>query len=191
VNKIFSIQSKLLLSALLLFTVSCSLLNIPAPTATPEAPVASTEETAPAAATQTSAPETSFLVYFPNTQNYADNILPFEEPVERAAPADASLPEAAVEAYFAGPTAEEQSRNLAVIPSGFTGLDRIEITDGVAHVFLTGDCSSGGATYTIAQPLMATLMQFDNIQYVKIYYQSGQTGTPEGQDNSIPFCLEP
>jgi hypothetical protein len=38
---------------------------------------------------------------------------------------------------------------------------------------------------------MATLQQFNEIEYVKIYDQSGETEFPEGPQNSIPACLEP
>jgi len=65
------------------------------------------------------------------------------------------------------------------------------IADGIARVYLTGPCSSGGATYTVAQPILRNLLQFEEIRYVKIYDAEGVTEEPEGPSNSIPPCLEP
>jgi hypothetical protein len=67
----------------------------------------------------------------------------------------------------------------------------VEVNDGIARVYLTGECNSQGSTFTLAQPLIAILQQFDEIQWVKIYDQNGETEIPEGPQNSIPACLEP
>jgi Fe-S cluster biogenesis protein NfuA len=108
------------------------------------------------------------------------------------APAGSNLPEAVLTEFFRGPTAEEAEQGLAAITSGATGFQALRIDeDGVAYVTLEGPCSSMGATYTIAQPLMKNLRQFPDIDYVKIYDAEGQTGQPEGLSDSIPFCLEP
>jgi hypothetical protein len=56
---------------------------------------------------------------------------------------------------------------------------------------MSGECRSGGATYTVAQPVMRNLLQFPHIRYAKIYDQAGHTGEPADMSNSIPFCLEP
>ncbi len=56
---------------------------------------------------------------------------------------------------------------------------------------LTGNCSSAGSTYTIANLIMKNLKQFSEIRHVKIYDQNGGTEIPDGDANSIPFCLEP
>jgi hypothetical protein len=61
----------------------------------------------------------------------------------------------------------------------------------VAHVYLTGQCNSGGSTYTIGNLIFANLSQFPEIQWIKIYDENGETEVPEGQSSSIPFCLEP
>ena len=61
----------------------------------------------------------------------------------------------------------------------------------MAHVYLVGECASLGATYTVGQPILANLLQFDAIQTVKIYDAYGATGNPDGPGHSIPFCLEP
>jgi hypothetical protein len=38
---------------------------------------------------------------------------------------------------------------------------------------------------------MKNLLQFEEIDYVKIYDAEGETEVPEGRSSSIPFCLEP
>jgi hypothetical protein len=136
--------------------------------------------------------EVEIAVYFTDTNRYAAATEPYEVAVTRTAPAGAGLPAAVLAAFFEGPTAGEAAQGLEAITSGATGFRELRIDDaGVAHVTLEGPCSSGGATYTIAQPLMKNLLQFEEIDYVKIYDEAGQTGTPAGASNSIPFCLEP
>jgi hypothetical protein len=129
-------------------------------------------------------------VYFADSARFSAGTLPFEGEVTRLVPAGADLPEAVLEEYFRGPTAEEQARDLIPLTNGFTGF-RLELRDGIAHVYLTGPCQSTGGVYTIAQPLMKNLLQFEEIRYVKIYDADGVTTEPEGESNSIPFCLEP
>ena len=65
------------------------------------------------------------------------------------------------------------------------------MTDGIARVYLKGQCNSQGATYTIANVLRVNLKQFSYIQFVKIYDQNGNTEVPDGNQDSIPACLEP
>jgi hypothetical protein len=136
--------------------------------------------------------EVEITVYFTDVNRYAAAIEPYEVAVTRTVTAGPDLPRAVVAAFFAGPTAEEAAAGLEAITSGATGFRDLHVDEqGIAHVTLAGPCSSGGATYTIAQPLMKSLLQFEEIEYVKIYDEAGQTGTPEGLSNSIPFCLEP
>jgi len=130
-------------------------------------------------------------VYFTDTHRFAVGTPPFEVPVTRLVPATADPPAAVLTEFFKGPTAEERRRGLDAITSGFTGFSRLEIRDGIARVYLTGPCSSGGAAYTVAQPILKNLLQFKEIRYVKIYDAAGTTEEPEGPTNSIPFCLEP
>ena len=132
-----------------------------------------------------------FEVYFTDRARFEAGDPPFEVAVPRLVQAGRSLPEAALIAFFMGPTEEEQARGLEAVTSGFTGFRALEIKGGVAHVYLDGPCASGGGVYTIAQPLMANLLQFDEISHVKIYDSDGVTGQPEGDSNSIPPCLEP
>lgn len=138
------------------------------------------------------APKTITIpVFFTDTIRYAKGGPPFEVAVSREVNADANLPEAVILEFFKGPTAEERALGYEAITDGFTGFSSLEIAEGVARVHLTGTCFSNGATYTIAQPLMKNLMQFEQVQYVKIFDQNGQTWEPDGPSNSIPACLEP
>ncbi len=152
------------------------------PTTAPEAMVPPTEPP-PAAAT--------VQVYFTDSNRYATGTPPFEVAVARPLPAGANPPEVALAAFFQGPTDEEKAQGLEAITSGFTGVSRLEIRAGVAHVYLAGPCRSNGATYTVAQPLIATLRQFPDIRFVKLYDADGVTTDPAGESNSIPPCLEP
>jgi Tfp pilus assembly protein PilX len=111
--------------------------------------------------------------------------------VARTISTPASVPQAVLLQLFAGPTVAEQDAGLRLVASGTTGFSDFRIENGVAHVKLTGTCSSGGATYTIASLIMKNLKQFSEIQQVKIYDQNGGTETPAGQSDSIPVCLEP
>jgi hypothetical protein len=135
--------------------------------------------------------QTTLTVYFTNIDRYAIGTEPYEDPVTRTVPVPDSLPEAVLTQLFLGPTAEERAGGLDVVLSGTTGFSQLTIEGGVARVYLTGTCSSGGATYTIANLIFANLEQFPEIQWVKIYDQNGETETPDGQSSSIPFCLEP
>jgi len=133
----------------------------------------------------------SVTVYFTDQNRYAAATEPYEVGVTREALASQFHPEVVLEEFFIGPTLEEQALGLMAVLSGSTGFRSLVVQDGVAHVYLDGQCNSGGATYTIAQPLMANLKQFDIIEFVKIYDENGETEIPEGQSDSIPFCLEP
>lgn len=130
-------------------------------------------------------------VYFTDENRFAAGTSPFEVPVSRRVPAAANLPAAVLAEFFEGPTPAERARGLIAVTSGFTGLDRLEVTDGIARVYLKGSCQSGGAAYTVAQPIFRNLLQFPTIRYVKIYDAEGTTQEPEGPVNSIPACLEP
>jgi len=130
-------------------------------------------------------------VYFTDRDAYAVGVPPFEVGVTRLVPASSNLPEAVLEAFFAGPTLEEEQRGLMMIASGFVGVRALEISGGVARVFLTGECSSQGATYTVAQPTLRNLLQFPGVRAVKIYDEDMTTENPLGEGSSIPACLEP
>jgi hypothetical protein len=131
------------------------------------------------------------LVYFVSTGRYAIGVEPYEEPVARQFPGGVYLPDAVLQAYFEGPNEEEQARGLEAITSGFSGVRQMEVRNATAHVYLEGTCTSHGAAYNVSQLLMVNLLQFPEIQAVKIYDEHGETGDPDGPGSSIPFCLEP
>ncbi len=131
------------------------------------------------------------FVYFTDSNRYAAATPPFEVAVTRYVAPTSNLPEVVLTEFFRGPTDQERAQGLDLITSGFTGFTSLRIEDGVAHLYLAGPCASHGATYTIAQPLLANLLQFDEIDFVKIYDSNGETEEPTGHTNSIPFCLEP
>ena len=133
----------------------------------------------------------TITVYFTDSNRFALGTPPFEVGVSRTVSSSARLPEAVLAEFFKGPTAAEKAQGLEAVLSGFTGFSQLQIESGVAYLYLTGTCRSNGATYTIAQSLMKNLLQFPEIQWVKIFDQDGSTEDPDGLTNSIPFCLEP
>jgi hypothetical protein len=134
---------------------------------------------------------TQVVVYFTSIPRYTLGTPPYEVAVLRLLPPGIPAPEAVLDLFFEGPTTEEKELGLELISSGFSGVERLEMSQGVAHVYMEGSCNSGGAAYTIAQPIIANLTQFPEIRAVKIYDEKGQTGNPTGITNSIPNCLEP
>jgi hypothetical protein len=97
----------------------------------------------------------------------------------------------ALQRLFAGPTPAEQAARLAFVASRAAGSADLTVKKGIARVRLTGGCSSGGSTFTIANEIMPTLRQFPTVDWVKIYDPSGHTERPTGNVDSIPECLEP
>jgi spore germination protein GerM len=137
-------------------------------------------------------PDTALVkVYFLDENMFAVGTEPYEKAVMRTIPPTRNPVRAVMEQLFLGPTAEEEEAGLALVLSGTTGYSDFRVVEGVAHITLTGECDSGGSTYTIANLIFANLAQFPKIDWVKIYDQNGETETPDGQSNSIPFCLEP
>ncbi len=184
--------------ALLALAVACTTTPAPAtavpPTqaSTAAPPASDTPAPSPTLTPEpTEVPTVEIKVYFTDRAHLVSGEPPFEAAVVRTVPAGANLPEAALDAFFAGPTAEEQAQGLELLASGFTGWSSLEVHDGIARVHLSGPCITHGAAYTIASALFRTLTQFDEIRYVKIYDSSGDTGVPDGPTNSIPACLEP
>lgn len=106
--------------------------------------------------------------------------------VPAAAPATGAL-----HRMFAGPTATENAAGIGNTLSGATGFTGLAISGGIARVRLVGGCASGGSTFTVANQIDATLSQFKTVQWVKILSPSGQTGSPTGNSDSMPACLEP
>jgi hypothetical protein len=111
---------------------------------------------------------------------------------KRYASSSVNLPEFALNEYFKGPGyTEKYTYGWTAVYSGATGYSKLDIVDGIARVYLTGHCNGQGSTFSISQPITATLKQFSYIQYVKIYDENGNTEQPDGPTNSIPACLEP
>ncbi len=90
-------------------------------------------------------------VYFLNVDRYAIGTEPYEDAVTRSVAATGSRPEAVLRQVFLGPTAEEKAKGLDVVLSGTTGFSKMTLQDGIARVYLTGKCNSGGSTYTIRE----------------------------------------
>jgi hypothetical protein len=128
-------------------------------------------------------------VYFASRVRYEQNAPPIERAGRRWAQTS-MLPQAALNEYFKGPgNTERFSYGWIALYNGFTGYSRLEIREGVAHVTLTGTCTSEGRNFNIADLLTLTLKQFPQIQFVKIYDQNGDTQNPTGQSDSEPICL--
>lgn len=152
---------------------------------------------APTSTTSTSSPTTDpapddvvVQVFFLDEDAFNVGRAPYVTPVERSV--DASAPIAgALDELFRGPTAQERAAGLRFIDSEATGYTSLRIDGGTAHVQLTGGCSSGGSTFTIADQIAATLRQFREIETVKIYDPDGGTGVPDAPGDSLPVCLEP
>jgi hypothetical protein len=140
----------------------------------------------------TATPSTvTITVYFTYLPNFQVGTEPYEKAVSRTTPITDNLPAAVLTQLFIGPNDAEKAQGLEVFRSGATGFSRLDIADGVARVYLTGDCNSSGGTYTISNLITANLAQFPEIKWIKLYDQNGETETPDGQTGSIPFCLEP
>jgi hypothetical protein len=133
----------------------------------------------------------TLTIYFTNINRYAIGTEPYEDPVTRIVTQTGSRHEMVLTQVFLGPTQAEKARGLESVLSGTTGFNKLAIQDGIARVYLTGKCNSGGATYTISNLIFANLAQFPEIRWIKIYDEKGETETPDGQTSSIPICLEP
>jgi hypothetical protein len=129
-------------------------------------------------------------VYFENLPRFAAGIQPYVSSVLRPvlpnAPATGLM-----DRLFAGPTTSEYGAGLRLERSSATGFAGLSISGLVARVRLTGGCSSGGSTFTVADEILPTLKQLANVEFVKIYDRFGRTERPTGRSDSIPFCLEP
>lgn len=126
-----------------------------------------------------------------NKFRYENNLSPFIVTGDRWARSN-MLPQAAMDEYFKGPGSTERFQfGWIALYNGFTGYSRLDIRDGVAHVFLTGICTPDERDFNIADLITLNLKQFPEIQFVKIYDENGTTQTPGGMSDSIPACLQP
>jgi hypothetical protein len=130
-------------------------------------------------------------VYFVNKFRYENNLPPYVVTGDRWARSN-MLPQSALNEYFKGPgSTERYSYGWIALYNGFTGYSRLEVRDGVAHVYLTGTCTPDGRAFNIADLITLNLKQFPEIQFVKIYDENGETQNPDGLSDSIPACLQP
>ncbi len=129
-------------------------------------------------------------VFLFNEDNFVANDEPFFTPVSRPVPVARPFV-GSLDRLFAGPLPSEQADGLRLLRSHARGFTALRIDDGVARVRLTGHCSSGGSTVSIAGEIMPTLREFPTVDWVKIHDPSGHTENPHGHTDSIPECLEP
>ena len=135
-------------------------------------------------------PTVARKVFFLNQKNFVNNQRPFFSP--RLRPVRPLTPGVGVmDRLFAGPLIGEQASGLVLLRSRATGYTGLTIADGVARVRLTGGCSSGGSTVSVAGEIMPTLRALSNVDWVKVYDPAGNTEKPTGHTDSIPACLEP
>lgn len=129
-------------------------------------------------------------VYFLNRAHFAVGREPYFTPVLRPVPVKTPAT-GLMDRLFAGPTPQEASRSLTFLSSRATGFTDLSVRNTIARVRLTGGCSSGGSTASIADEIGPTLKQLATVRYVKIYDPSGHTAAPVGPIDSRPSCLEP
>jgi hypothetical protein len=130
-------------------------------------------------------------VYFTDNDRLIAGQLPYEVPVRRFVSTSKDRVQATLDEFFKGPSDVERNQGLAVISNGFTGYSKVQSANGGVYVYLTGTCLSNGTLYNITRPLMASLKQIPEVQFVKIYDQFGYTREPAARLDSIPACLDP
>jgi hypothetical protein len=136
-------------------------------------------------------PKTRVRTYFLDADRFADGTEPYIRPVWRWVPRP-GVGNGALHRLYAGPTPAERVDALRLVRSRSTGFRDLTVAPNqVARVRLTGGCSSGGSTFTVANLISPTLKQFPTVRWVKIYDPAGTTESPTGQSDSIPECLEP
>jgi murein DD-endopeptidase MepM/ murein hydrolase activator NlpD len=135
---------------------------------------------------------TKLDVYFVSSVRLRAGLAPYEVAGKRWARSSDDFARVVLHEYFKGPGyTEKYSYRWIAVTDGFTGADRVEISDGVARVYLRGRCAPVDLSYTVAAPVSANLKQFSNVQYVKIFDENGLTENPDGPGDSIPICLDP
>jgi len=130
-------------------------------------------------------------VYFTDNERLIAGQLPYEVAVARFVPTSKNVINSVLDEFFKGPGDVERNQGLARINNGFTGYSKVEFANGGVHVYLAGSCLSNGTLYNITRPLTASLKQFSEVQFVKIYDQFGHTREPAARGDSIPACLDP
>jgi hypothetical protein len=175
------------------FTVTPSRTRTLTPTRTPtRTPTMTRTPTATRTRIPTATPQFRLIdLYLVNKFRYENNLPPFVVTGDRWARSN-MLPQSALNEYFKGPGSTERFQfGWIALYNGFTGYSRLEIREGVAHVFLTGTCTPDGRDFNIADLITLNLKQFPEIRFVKIYDENGTTQNPDGFSDSIPACLQP
>jgi hypothetical protein len=175
------------------FTPTPSRTRTPTPTRTPtRTPTMTRTPTATRTRIPTATPQFRLIdLYMVNKFRYENNLPPFVVTGDRWARSN-MLPQTALNEYFKGPGSTERfSFGWIALYNGFTGYSRLDIRDGVAHVFLTGSCTPDGRDFNIADLITLNLKQFPEIRFVKIYDENGGTQNPDGLSDSAPACLQP
>jgi Sporulation and spore germination len=130
-------------------------------------------------------------IYFTDNKRLISGQLPYEVAVKRFVPTSKEIIHSVLDEFFKGPGDVERNRGLTLIRNGFTGYKKVEFRNGGVYVTLAGNCQSNGTLYNITRPLMLSLKQLPEVQFVKIYDQFGHTREPVARNNSIPACLDP
>lgn len=128
-------------------------------------------------------------VYFVSKYRYENSLPPYEKAGVRWVRTD-NIAGAVLTEYFKGPgSTERYTYGWIAIYNGFTGYSKLEVSNGIARVYLTGKCEASTNPYTVADILSYNLKQFPDIKYVKIYDENGITEDPFGVSDSKPMCL--
>jgi hypothetical protein len=130
-------------------------------------------------------------VYFTDNERLIAGQLPYEVAVKRFVSTSKPVVNSVLDEFFKGPSDVQRNQGLALISNGFTGYSKVTFANGGVYVYLTGNCQSNGTLYNITRPLVASLKQLPDVQFVKIYDQFGYTREPAARLNSIPACLDP
>ena len=124
----------------------------------------------------------SFAVYFFDAQQNLKS-------VQREGDADISV-QYAVDILYKGPTEKEKTSGLTLLRCKSTGAQVLSIKNGLARIQLTGDCG-GCSGVSIYEPLVQTIKQFQQVQYVHVLDPSGKTQALSKNSHARPSCLEP
>lgn len=133
----------------------------------------------------------TITVYFTDEAKFNVGTEPYEVAVSRPLPAGVDPVRAVLDAFFAGPTAEESAQGMVLVSSGFTGVGELTIEDGIARIHMEGKCANNGAAYSVANLIHKNLEQFVQITAIKIYDENGDNLDPDSDMSSMPYCLEP
>lgn len=133
----------------------------------------------------------TITIYFTDQARFTAGTLPFEVAVLRPLPEGADPVRAVLDAFFAGPTADEAAQGLVLVSSGFVGVREYSLVNGIAHIHLEGTCANNGAAYSVASVIAKNLEQFPQITAYKIYDENDDNLDPDSTMSSLPYCLEP